>query len=120
MRIGDKVWYCLKLETPDSNGEEYSEAIGVVTRPMHFTVMSKNGYTDIMELGERVKDYLTVIAQPYNAWKNVFHEGDLFYCNGAKPNESENWHGEQANYVVDNVDYGNISIKLTLKKVASK
>ena len=43
---------------------------------------------------------------------------NYFTVMGKKPSEDEDWNGQNANYVVDTVDYGNARIKLTLKKVA--
>ncbi len=112
MKIGKSVWYCKKLD----NGE-YDEPVEIVTRCGYFTVMGKSGYNDIIQFGENISSYLTAIAQPYDLWENTFDNGDLFYCNGNAPSAKEEWYGENANYVVDNVDYGNMRIKLTLKKV---
>ena len=113
MKIGRSVWYCKKQK--DGN---YGEPIEIVTRLNYFTVMGKSGHSDIMQFGSQISSYLTAIAQPYELWENKFSEGDLFYCNGAMPSLDEDWYGENANYVVDGVDYGNTRIKLTLKKVA--
>ncbi len=112
MKIGQSVWYCKKLK----NGG-YSEPKQIVTRAGFFTVMGKSGYSDIIEFGNRISSYLTAIAQPYEMWEEEFSSGDLFYCNGKKPSAEEDWYGQNANYVVDDIDYGNVRIKLTLKKV---
>lgn len=111
MKIGDSVWFCKKVDK-----SKYSEPVEIVTRCNYFTVMGKSGYNDIIQFGEKISSYLTAIAQPYDLWKDTFKNGDLFYCNGAKPSESENWKGEKSNYIIDDVDYGNRRIKLTLKK----
>lgn len=113
MKIGRSVWYCKKQK----NGN-YGKPKEIVTRANYFTVMGKSGYSDLIQFGNQVSSFLTAIAQPYEMWENTFEEGDLFYCNGAKPSDDEEWYGEKANYVVDDVDYGNIRIKITLKKVA--
>ncbi len=110
MKVGDSIWYCKK------NGKDYDKPIEVVTQFGYFTVMGKSGYNDIIQFGEKINSYLTVIAQPYNLWKDTFSNGDLFYCNGVKPLDTEKWYGEQSNYIIDDVDYGNNRIKLTLKK----
>ena len=113
MKIGQSVWYCKKLKK-----DTYGEPIEIRTRCNYFTVMGKSGYSDIIQFGDKITSYLTAIAQPYEMWENTFNEGDLFYCNGKNPSEDEDWNGQNANYVVDTVDYGNARIKLTLKKVA--
>lgn len=113
MKVGRSVWYCKKLE----NGN-YAKPKEIVTRFNYFTVMGKSGYSDIIQFGNQISSFLTAIAQPYDAWENVFESGDLFYCNGVAPSKDEDWYGEKANYVVDDVDYGNTRIKITLKRVA--
>ena len=60
---------------------------------------------------------MTAVAQPYDLWKDVFHNNDLFYCNGAEPVETEEYYGQLANYRVSDVDFGNMRIKLTLDRV---
>lgn len=113
MRVGDSVWYCKR-----TGESEYAEPIEIKTALMHFTVMGKSGYLDIQEYGENINNYLTAVAQPCAKWGGIFHEGDLFYCNGARPSLSEEYYGQNANYVVDTIDYGNARIKLTLKRTA--
>ena len=112
MRVGDSVWYCKR-----TGESEYAEPIEIKTALMHFTVMGKSGYLDIQEYGENINNYLTAVAQPYDLWKDVFHNNDLFYCNGAEPVETEEYYGQLANYRVSDVDFGNMRIKLTLDRV---
>ena len=117
MKFGSKVWYCKRLSEPDENGEEFSKPIEIRTRPRYFTVMAKSGFSDIMEFGEKISSFLTAVAQPYNTWESSFSVGDLFYCNGEMPSEDEHYYGQNANYVVHSINYGNQIIKMTLKKV---
>lgn len=117
MKIGESVWFCKKLEQEDENGEQFKKPEEIKTRLKYFTVMGKKGTSDIENLGDTSSSSLTCIAQPYDLWKDVFHDNDLFYCNGAKPSENEDYYGQLANYRVDDVDYGNMRIKLTLTKV---
>lgn len=112
MRVGDSVWFCKKLD----NGQ-YSAPIEIKTALGYFTVMGKSGYNDIIEFGENISQYLTVIAQPYAKWYKTFAVGDLFYCDHNEPSLEEEYYGQNANYIVDYVDYGNLRIKLTLKRV---
>lgn len=119
MKVGDKIWYCSKLDAL-TNGVQYGIPKEIKTRLRYFTVMERSGAMDIIELGNQVTSYLTAVAQPYLMWQDVFKNGDLFYVNGATPSESERFYGQNANYIVDNVGYGNIGIKLSLKRVAKK
>lgn len=120
MKVGDSVWFCRRLKEPDENGEEYEAPVEIKTKLMYFTVMGVSGYSDIAKLGETAKSSLTAIAQPYDLWKNKFHNGDLFYCDTVEPVETEDYYGQLANYRVSNVDYGYRRIKLTLDRVASE
>ena len=117
MKIGDSVWYCSKLDEPDENGEEFSAPKEIKTRRMYFTVMSRSATSDIVDFGDVTDEKLRCIAQPYRLWEGVFKAGDLFYCNGAKPSEYEEYYGQNANYVVDGVPLGNYVVTINLKKV---
>lgn len=120
MRVGDSVWFCKKLKQSDENGEEYKAPVEIKTKLMYFTVMGKKGFSEIENLGDTTSSSLTAIAQPYDLWKDVFHNNDLFYCNGAEPLETEDYYGQLANYRVSDVDYGNMRIKLTLDRVENE
>lgn len=120
MKVGDSVWYCRRLKEPDENGEDYSAPIEIKTRFMYFTVMGKMGDSNIAMWGDTTSSVLQAIAQPYRLWEDTFHNGDLFYCNGVKPTETEDYYGQLANYRVSDVDFGNMRIKLTLDRVASE
>lgn len=117
MRVGDSVWYCSKLPQPTADGQQFAAPVEIRTAFGRFTVMGKSGYNDILEFGENISQYLTVIAQPYAVWVDKFNVGDLFYCDGNAPTDREEYYGQNANYVVDCVDRGNVRIKLTLKRV---
>lgn len=117
MRVGESVWWC-KKQAPNENGEvQYAAPEEIKTAFQSFTVMGKSGYSDILEFGENISQYLTAIAQPYEKWQGKFSVGDLFYCDHNAPSNDEEFYGQKANYVVDYVDYGNIRIKLTLKRI---
>lgn len=119
MRVGDKVWYCKRLKEEADDGERFEAPVEIKTALGYFTVMPKSGYYDILEFGEKITQYLTVIAQPYAKWFGVFEIGDLFYCDGKEPTADEEFYGEKANYTVDSVENGNMLVKLTLKRVVS-
>lgn len=117
MRIGDSCWFCKKLDK-EIDGQFYAKPQEIVTRARYFTVMGKSGNSDIVDLGLDEQSRLTAIAQPYARWKDTFSNGDLFYVNGLKPSEDEDYYGQNANYRVADVDYGNSRIRLRLEKVA--
>lgn len=117
MRIGDSCWFCKKLDQ-DDDGQFYSKPQEIVTRVNHFTVMGKSGYSEIFDLGLDERSRLSAIAQPYARWKDTFSIGDVFYVNGVSPSEDEDYYGQNANYRVADVDYGNARIRLRLEKVA--
>lgn len=118
MKIGSSVWYCKKLATPDDNGNDYGAPIKVITAYHHFTVMPKNAYLGLENLGFSEESKLTAIAQPYDKWLGEFHKGDLFYC-GVEPSTTEEYNGQKANYMVESVQEGNKAITITLKQVAN-
>lgn len=117
MRVGESVWFCKRLRNPDEDGNEFAKPIEIKTKLMYFTVMGKKGFSEIENLGDTSSSSLTAVAQPYDLWKDVFHNNDLFYCNGAEPVETEEYYGQLANYRVSDVDFGNMRIKLTLDRV---
>ena len=117
MRVGESVWFCKRLRNPDEEGNEFAKPIEIKTKLMYFTVMGKKGFSEIENLGDTSSSRLTAVAQPYDLWKDVFHNNDLFYCNGAEPVETEEYYGQLANYRVGDVDFGNMRIKLTLNRV---
>lgn len=114
MRVGEKIWYCKRID-----GESYAAPVEVVTRLGYMTVVDRSGSWNIADVGEHTERYASVVAQPYSKWAGVFSEGDLFYINGAKPSDEEDYYGQNANYSVDFVDNGNFRIRLILKRTAS-
>lgn len=122
MRLGEKVWYCKSIPLENqTDGQEYEKPIAITLSLHHFTVMNKTYSYKISEyigeLGEKNFSNLTAIAQPYEKWVGEFKKGDLFYCDGAKPSKSEEWYGQDANYIVKQVENGNVLIKLSLVEI---
>lgn len=115
MRFGEKIYYRNKLDKPQGI-IEYSAPQEVTLQPNRCSVMPASGYTATQEFGANKKDYQTAIFQPYQKWKGVFKEKDIFYIEGATPLDEEN-DGECANYVVDNVAEQNEVVRLTLKRI---
>lgn len=117
MRVGDSIWYCLRINKDEPKDEPiYGKPIEVKTKFGYCTVIDKSGTSDIMQFGEKTSSYATMILQPYKKWKDIFDVNDLLYINGAEPSEDEEWYGERANYRVDNVGYGNLRMNVTLKR----
>lgn len=120
MRYGEKIWYCNRIKGNNCETDKYNSPTEFIIRPYNvfnrisMTIQAKNGYTDILQYGEKTKDMQRVILRPYQVWNNVFNIGDLFYINGASP-ENEQYNGENANYYVEWINKGNETIELSLK-----
>lgn len=116
MRFGESIWYCTQLAEP--NGlQEFNEPVEIVLRPHHCSVQPTSGYSALQTYGKNIINYQTVILQPYMTWKDVFKEGDLFYIDGATPqNSEEEFFGDYANFIVDKVFKQNEAIRIVLKR----
>ena len=117
MKIGEKIWHCSRTSDENAEVETFDEPVEYTLRFGYFTVQPKNTYTDIMAYGERNVDYQRGIAQPYNFWKDKIKIGDRFYLDGNKPDETEEFYGENANFTVDGVSKQNMAIEITFKKL---
>lgn len=116
MRMGESIYYCTKKNTPVGL-EEYNAPVEITLRAHYCSVQPTSGYTAIQRYGDKISNYQTVILQPYNRWIDVFKQGDLFYIDGKAPNsEIEEFNGELANYIVDEVARQNECVRLVLKK----
>lgn len=114
MTFGEKIYYRNKLKKPEGI-VEYGEAHEIILKPNYFSVMPADGYLAVQEFGINKKKYQTAICQPYKKWKDVFKEGDVFYIEGATPFDEE-FDGEFANFVVDDIGKQNEVVRLTLKR----
>lgn len=117
MRIGDSCWHCKVLDNI-SDIEKYDKPYEIITKLRYFTIMGKSGSSEYIDLGLDEQSRLSAIAQPYRLWENVFNVGDVFYVNGNKPSEDEDFYGQLANYIVTNVDYGNARVRLILERIS--
>ena len=126
MRIGDNIWYCHRIDKQNAEIEEFEEPIKDTLRmpsvisPIGITVQPKNGFTDRLAEGETTQSTQRVILQPYSYWNGKFKIGDLFYIDGVKPSADEDYYGQNANYMVENVALQNLAIELSLKKIIYK
>lgn len=120
MRIGEKIYYCSKLSSPDTDGNEYAEPVEIILTLGKFTVMERTGNSVIDRFGLNIDKQMTGIAQPYTVWNGVIKVNDLFYLDGNAPDEdTEEYYGQNANYRVSNVANGNALIKYTFEKIGS-
>lgn len=123
MRVGEKVYYCHRIQESNSTIDRYEKAQEETIRfpnifnPISFIVNAKNGYTDRLEYGETQTKGQRITLTPYEYWVGKFKIGDIFYLDGAKPSENEAYNGENANYYVEDVSNQNLMIELSLKKI---
>ena len=126
MRNGENIWYCLRTDTDNAEVDTYSKPIKETVRmsnifnPVSITVQPKNGFTDRMAYGETTTKDQRIMLTPYQVWHGKFKEGDLFYLDGAKPQEDDEYNGQSANYMVDSVANQNEGIELLVKKITNK
>ena len=126
MRNGEKIWYCTRNNVPNAEVESFTSPKELILRmptafsPVSVTVQPLSGFTDIMAYGESASKNQRIVLTPYKKWLGVFNRGDLFYLDGAKPQEDENYPGEYANFVVDDVSNQNESIEIIVKKIMEK
>lgn len=126
MRNGDNIWYCHRVTKENAEIEEFDAPIKDTLRmpnivsSIGITVQPKNGFTDRLAEGETTQSTQRVILQPYTYWDGKFKIGDLFYIDGAEPSANEDYYGQNANYMVENVAKQNLAIELSLKKIIDK
>ena len=126
MREGEEIWYCSRIQQENAEVEEYEAPVKEYVRfprpfsPISLTVQPKNGITDRFNYGETTIKDQRIILTPYQYWHNKFHVGDLFYLDGQKPNEDEEYYGQDANYYVENVANQQEAIELSVKKIVDK
>lgn len=119
MRIGEKIWHCKRVRKINAEISEFDLPYEITTRLGYLTVQpSGSSYSELMEYGEEVKQYQTIIAQPYEKWYQVFSEGDRLYLDGKIPDEKDlqDMYAENANYIVDSVKNQNKAIRIVVKK----
>lgn len=126
MRNGEKIWYCSRISDENAEveifgkPEEFTLQFPRVFSPISITVQPKNGFTDRMAYGETTNSDQRIVLTPYTHWHGKFKEGDVFYLDGRKPNESEEYYGQDANYQVDFVANQNEAIEVSVKKIINK
>lgn len=115
---GEKLWHCKRIQSQNDETPEFQLPYEITTRLGYFTVQPSSGYTQLLEYGEDISQYQTIIAQPYEKWYQEFKEGDRFYLDGKTPDEFDlkDIYAENANYVVDSVRNQNRAIRIIVKK----
>lgn len=112
------LWLCTRISGFNAEIAKFSEPIlfkGKTSNGVNY--QPTGGYTNILQYGENITQYMSAILTPYEKWKNIFHEGDRVYLDGAVPGENETYYGEKANYVVDFAGNQNRAIKVVFKKI---
>lgn len=99
--------------------DDYGNEINTYYKPKeyYFNIQPVNGYFDIVEYGEKVdKMYRAII--PYEKYNGVFHEGDIAYLEGKKPeNENQNTYGIGGNFVISSVRPQNTVIAIYFERI---
>ncbi|MGN0960782.1 MAG: hypothetical protein ACI4PF_01120 [Christensenellales bacterium] len=124
--MGEKIWYCIRTSGDNAEVETYAEPVEEILRmpnvfsPISITVQPRNGFTDRLAYGETTTKDQRIILSPYEFWHKKFKEGDVFYLDGQKPSEDEEYFGQNANYMVESVGNQNEAIELLVKKIINK
>ena len=119
MRVGEKIWHCRIRKIKNAEIPLFEKPQEYTTRLHDITVQpSGSAYRDLVAYGENISKYRTIIAQPYQKWYQVFHEGDRLYIDGKIPTEADmdDIGAENANYEVETVDDQSEAICVMLKK----
>ena len=99
--------------------DDYGNEINSYHKPkeFYFNIQPVNGYFDIVEYGEKVdKMYKAVI--PMQKYNGVFHEGDIAYLEGKKPEgETSETYGIGGNYVISSVRPQNMVIAIYFERI---
>ena len=120
MTIGKSLWHSKRKEILNAEIAEYEAPVEIRTRANFLTCMpaTARGYMEIMQYGERISNYWTIIANA-RAFSGKIKEGDLMWVDGEKPIESveaEYGIGASANAIVKTVAEGNCTISITLER----
>ena len=120
MRVGEIIWHSSRKEIPNAEIAEFEAPYEIRTRFNYLTVMpaTARGYLQIMQYGERIDNYWTIIANA-RYFSGKIKEGDLMWVDGEKPIEQveeEYGIGASANAIVKSVAKVNHSISITLER----
>lgn len=118
MRVGDMVWHASRQEIPNATKRTYDSPTQIKTRYNYLTIMAARGYVQVMKYGEDIDNTWIGIAS-MKAFSDKIKEGDLFWVDGAYPNEElekKYGNGASANAVVKSVAQGNHCLEITLQR----
>jgi hypothetical protein len=119
MRLGEQIWHCKRISKKNETIPKFQLPIAYTLKLHWLTVQpSGSGYSEVVEHGEDIKKYQTIMAQPYQLWHGVFSEGDRLYLDDKQPDENdvEDIYAESANYIIDSVRNQNEAIRIVAKK----
>lgn len=126
MRNGEKIWFCERVFQRNDEAPKYKKPEEFTLRspsafsPVGITCQPTRGSTEYFEFGETTNSDQRIVLQPYAYWNNKFKKGDIFYIDGEKPTNDEEYYGQNANYYVEFVAKQNEAIVLSLKQIKSK
>lgn len=123
MKMGSKIWWCKRVYVENEETPRYEKPQEFVSRPptpfcpIGITVQPRTGFTDYFNYGETTNSDQRIVLTPYDYWYGKFNKGDLFYLDGAMPNDEEESYGQDANYYVEFVANQNSGLVLSLKQI---
>ena len=116
MRLGDYVYFCPRTSDENADIITYGAPQKMIMRFNDLTIQPASGYMDTLQYGEKITKIWNGMAN-MRKYANKFHEGDLFYVDGAKPATDDSYiNGDGANAIVTSVRPQNLMIRLSLEK----
>lgn len=119
MRVGEKIYHAKRISNENAEINEYAKPTELTTKFNHLTCVSSvtRGYIEVVQYGERVTDYWTIIAKTSH-FKGKFAKGDVMWIDGEKPIENIEemyGYGASANAVIKSIGYGNLYMTISLE-----
>lgn len=119
MRVGEKIYHAKRISNENAEINEYAKPTELTTKFNYLTCVSSvtRGYMEVLQYGERVTDFWTIIAKTSN-FKNKFAKGDVMWVDGEKPIENIEemyGYGASANAVIKSIGYGNLYMTISLE-----
>ena len=119
MREHETIWYASRTSDDNATVPTYAKPQQIVLQFNYFTVVPaiSRGYMEVMKYGETLTKTWTAIANA-NHFYGMFKEGDVFYVDGATPNqtlEEMYGYGCSANAVAKSVLPVRNTISITLE-----
>lgn len=119
MKVGEKIYHAKRISDENAEINEYAKPTELTTKFNYLTCVSSvtRGYIEVLQYGERVTDFWTIIAKTSN-FKNKFAKGDVMWVDGEKPIENIEemyGYGASANAVIKSIGYGNLYMTISLE-----